>query len=282
MLIVGIETATMTGGIALLSEERLISEYTLNVRTTHSARLMPALDQVLKDSHVDKREIDGIAVSIGPGSFTGLRIGLATAKGLALGLGVPLLGIPTLDALARNIPFAMYQICPMLDAKKKEVYYSLFRYEGSGVSRPEACPKRVDIEGDQGGTEKSVPQTSWQHVLLRQVPYQVVPPADLVEQIHEKTIFLGDAVDVYRELISEKLGNMALFAPDAQRLPRAAAVAEIGLLKLKAGEHLDIASAEPIYIRPSDAEISLAKKRRKKESRVARIDESHDSGSMGL
>jgi len=273
MLILGIETATMTGGLALLNEERLISEYTLNVRTTHTARLMPALDRVLKDSSVDKSEIGGIAISIGPGSFTGLRIGLATAKGLALGLGVPLVGVPTLDALARNIPFAMYQICPMLDAKKKEVYYSLFRYEpswdeGTGGQGDEGTRER----GSEGAREREdsrpIATSSCHPVarshLRRQVPYQVTPPADLVEQIHERTIFLGDAVDIYGEFISERLGDLALFAPDAQRLPRAANVAEIGLLKLKAGEYLDIASAEPIYIRPSDAEISLAKKRREK------------------
>ena len=231
MIILGIETATMTGGVALLDEERLISEYTLNVRTTHTARLMPAIDQILRDSSIDKREIDGIAISTGPGSFTGLRIGLATAKGLALGLSIPLLGVPTLDALARNVPFAAHQICPVLDAKKKEVYASLFRYEGDD--------------------------------LIRRMPYQVIPPADLMKQIHEETIFLGDAVDVYRELISEKLGHLAIFAPDAQRLPRAAIVAEMGLSKLKANEYLDIASAEPLYIRPSDAEMSLTNKPKK-------------------
>ena len=94
-------------------------------------------------------------------------------------------------------------------------------------------------------------------------PYQVMPPRDLVEQIDEKTIFLGDAIDVYRDLVREKLGDLALFAPNAQRLPRAAIVAEMGLLKLRTGEHLDIASSEPIYIRPSDAEISLATRRKK-------------------
>lgn len=240
MIILGIETATMMGGVALLNEEKLISEYTLNVRMTHTARLMPALDRILKDSSIDKGEIDGIAISIGPGSFTGLRIGLATAKGLALGLGIPLVGVPTLDALARNIPFAMYQLCPVLDARKSEIYYSLFRYDQSYASGEHSTPH-----------------------LQRQIPYQVIPPADLVKQIHEKTIFLGDAVDVYRDFITENLGELALFAPDAQRYPRAATVAEIGLLKLKSGEHLDIASAEPIYIRPSDAEISLTARRKR-------------------
>jgi len=231
MIILGIETATMTGGVALLNEQRLVSEYTLNVSTTHTARLMPAIDLILRDSSVEKQDINGIAISMGPGSFTGLRIGMATAKGLALGLDVPLLGVPTLDALARNIPFSMYPICTVLDAKKKEVYASLFQYEDD--------------------------------VLVRQMPYQVMPPADLVNQIHEKTIFLGDALDAYRDFISENLGELAIFAPNSQRLPRAAIVAEIGLSKLKAGEHLDIASAEPIYIRPSDAEISLKAKQKK-------------------
>lgn len=231
MLILGIETATMTGGVALLNDERVISEYTLNVKTTHTARLLPAVDQILKDSSVDKREIDGIAISLGPGSFTGLRIGMATAKGLAMGLDIPMVGIPTLDALARNIPFAMHQICTILDAKKKEIYYGRFRYE-------------QDLS------------------LKRLVPYQVISPADAMEQIDEKTIFLGDAVDVYKDFINEKLGDMALFAPDAQRLPRAATVAEMGIAKLKACEYLDVITSEPIYIRPSDAEMSLAVKQK--------------------
>jgi len=268
MLILGIETATMTGGVALLNEERLISEYTLNVRTTHSARLMPALDRVLEDSSIDKCEIDGIAVSIGPGSFTGLRIGLATAKGLALGLDIPLAGVPTLDALAHNTPFAMYQICPILDAKRKEVYYSLFRYEPSQAGGPQrhgGTEKNTEKDESNSSVSPYLCGFSGGSPLRRQVPYQVAAPADLVKQIHEKTIFLGDGVDVYREFISEKLGDLALFAPAAQRLPRAASVAEIGLVKLKAGEHLDVASAEPIYIRPSDAEISLASKQRKSE-----------------
>ena len=162
MYILGIETATTTGGLALMDDKGLISEYALNVRATHTTRLMPALDQILKDSSIGKDQLNGIAISIGPGSFTGLRIGLATAKGLAMGLEIPLVGVSTLDALARNVPYAKYQICPILDAKKKEIYAAIFRYE--------------DDE------------------LVRKTPDRVMPPDDLVKQIHEKTIFLGDAV----------------------------------------------------------------------------------------
>jgi len=222
MIILGIETATMSGGLALMDEGKLIAEYTLNMKTTHSARLMPALDWILRDASLDKKQIDGIAISIGPGSFTGLRIGLATAKGLALGLGIPLVGIGTLDALAHNIPYPAYQVCAVLDARKKEVYSALYQREND--------------------------------VLVRKNHYQAISPAELVDQIHEKTIMLGDAIDVYSEYFKEKLGDLVVFAPDAQRLPRAAVVAEMGLVKLKLGEIIDLASSEPYYIRSSDAE----------------------------
>jgi tRNA threonylcarbamoyladenosine biosynthesis protein TsaB len=142
---------------------------------------------------------------------------------LALGLNIPLIGIPTLDALAQNVPYPMYQVCPVLDARKKEVYSALFQCEDD--------------------------------VLVRKSPYQVISPAELVNQIHEKTIMLGDAIDVYREFFKKKLRELVVFAPDAQRLPRAAVVAEMGLAKLKAGEVLDLASSEPFYIRDSDAQI---------------------------
>jgi len=223
MIILGIETATMTGSLALMDDNRLISEYTLNMKTTHSSRLMPAFDMILNDSCIDKNDINGIAVSIGPGSFTGLRIGLATAKGLAFGLNIPLAGVPTLDALAYNLPYAMYQVCPILDARKNEVYASLYRFENGFI--------------------------------MRKSPYQVLPPEDLSSQINEKTILLGDGVDVYKSFFEEKLGELVTFAPDAQRLPRASVVAEIGLEKLKNGEAIDISSSEPLYIRHADAEI---------------------------
>jgi len=225
MYLLGIETATTTGSLALMSDDKLISEYTLNVRTTHNTRLMPVLDQMLRDSSIDKSQLNGIAVSIGPGSFTGLRIGLATAKGLAMGLDIPLIGVPTLDALARNVTYSRYQICPILDARKKEIYVSIFSYENDEI--------------------------------IRKLPYMVMPPDNLVEYIMEKTVFIGDGLNVYRQIIDDNLEHFALFAPNTHNLPRAAMIAEMGLQKLKAGECMDLASAEPIYIRPSDAEMSV-------------------------
>ena len=223
MIILGIETATMTGGLALIDEGKLISEYTLNMKTTHSSRLMPALDWILKDASLNKNQIDGIAISIGPGSFTGLRIGLATAKGLAMGLNIPLVTVPTLDALAYNVSYSPYQICPVLDARKKEVYSATYRYENS--------------------------------VIVRKSPYQVMSPDELVGQINEKTIMTGDALSIYGEIFLEKLDRLAIFANNSQRLPRASVIAELGLSKLKAGDIADLASSEPLYIRHADAVI---------------------------
>ncbi len=223
MIVLGIETATMTGGLALIDDEKLLSEYTLNLRTTHSSRLMPALDWMLKDIHLDKSQIDGIAISIGPGSFTGLRIGLATAKGLAMGLKIPLVTVPTLDALAHNATYSDYQICPVLDARKKEVYFAFYRYEND--------------------------------ILTRKSTYQVMAPDMLIDQISEKTVMLGDGLNIYGELFKQKLGDLVLFVNNSQRLPRASIIAELGLLKLKAKEVSDLASSEPLYIRRADAEI---------------------------
>ncbi|HGE73221.1 TPA: tRNA (adenosine(37)-N6)-threonylcarbamoyltransferase complex dimerization subunit type 1 TsaB [Candidatus Poribacteria bacterium] len=223
MIVLGIETATMTGGLALIDEEKLISEYTLNMKTTHSSRLMPALDWILKDASLDKNQINGIAISIGPGSFTGLRIGLATAKGLAMGLNIPLVTVPTLDALANNATYSPYQICPVLDARKKEVYFAFYRYADN--------------------------------ILMRESSYQVISPDKLIDQINEKTIMLGDGLNIYGELFKEKLGDLAIFVSNSQRLPKASVIAELGLSKLKAGEIADLASSEPLYIRRADAEI---------------------------
>jgi len=228
MIILGIETATMTGGLALMNDGKLISEYTLNMKTTHSSRLMPALDWMLKDAMLDKKQINGIAISIGPGSFTGLRIGLATAKGLVMALEIPMVGVPTLDALAHNVPYPAHQVCAILDARKKEVYSAFYRHENN--------------------------------IFVRKSDYQVISPNELIKHIQEKTIFIGDAIDIYGDLLQEKLGELALFVPSAQRLPRASVIANIGLAKLKAGEYLDLASSEPIYIRPSDAEIKTEAK----------------------
>ena len=118
MRLLAVETSTLAGGVALLEGERLRGEYVLDVSATHSERLMPAIDRLLGDAGWGARDLQALAVAVGPGSFTGLRIGLSAVKGLALALGIPVAAVPTLDAMAASLPFASLPVCPVLDARR--------------------------------------------------------------------------------------------------------------------------------------------------------------------
>src|SRR2546428_679884 len=139
-------------GAALLDGELVVGEYVLDVRLTHSERLMAAIDRLLTDAGWTVGELEGLAVAMGPGSFTGLRVGLSTVKGLALALSIPIAAVPTLDAMAAMLPFAALPICPVLDARKGEVYASLYRWDGDGMRRewdylaitPDDLSRRLD------------------------------------------------------------------------------------------------------------------------------------------
>ena len=157
MRVLAVETSTLSGGAALLDGERVVGEYTLDVRITHSERLMAAIDQLLTDAGWTARDLEGIAVTVGPGSFTGLRVGLSTVKGLALALSIPVAAVPTLDAMAAMLPFAALPVCPVLDARKREVYASLYRWDGLGMRRhweylaiaPDDLARRLERAGDR-------------------------------------------------------------------------------------------------------------------------------------
>ena len=220
MRILGIETSTMTGSVALMDEERLIAEYTLNLRETHTSRLMPTIDRVLKDASFTIKDLDGIAVSLGPGSFTGLRIGIATAKGLAQGLDISVVGIPTLDGLAFQLFNCKDLVSPILDARKGEVYSTLYK-NGKRLSEYMACkPDR----------------------LLEKLRSRIQDPGSRI-------VFLGDGVEVYGDLIKRRLGRKAVFAPKTRRLPSAASIAELGLKRLKRNKKSELLTLKPIYVR---------------------------------
>ncbi len=225
MKILGLDTATLCGSLGIIDDDEVVAEYALRREETLSARLLPAIQTLLAEARLDLHEIDGIAVSLGPGSFTGLRVGLSAVKGLALAAEMPMAGIPTLDALAYNLPFTPYQICPLLDARKEQVYTALYKNRAGGF--------------------------------LEQVtPYQVLSPAALIEAIpHQETVFLGDGVEVCRKLITQQLAEKALFAPLHLGFLRGTTVAELGLKRIRRGEADDISALVPIYVRPSDAEL---------------------------
>lgn len=245
MLILGIETSTLTGSIALVEapvgedgsrgREKILGETTLSTPETHSARLMPTIDRLLRETSLTIHQVRGIALGLGPGSFTGLRIAVSTVKGLAYSLKVPVVGVPTLDALAYNLLYASTLICPVLDARKKEIYAALFRANGEG--------QLEKISDD------------W-----------VLSPEDLCSRIPEKTVFLGNGIEVYGVLFKERLGSRAVFAPPELSLPRAVNVVRLSLSGFKEGRTLNVFSFTPIYVRRSEAEIHYEAKEQKKSS----------------
>jgi len=224
MFVLGVETATWVGSVAVVDEKGLVGECTLNVSVTHTGRLLPTIDQVLKNTAIPFSKIDALAVSIGPGSFTGLRIGVSTIKGLSLAGKKPVVSIPTLDALAQNYSDSELLICPMLDARKKEVFTAFYRRRQSGG-------------------------------LLKLTADMVVPPLKFLENINEEVVFVGDGCQLYRPLIEKVLGSKAIFAPLHLNHPRAATVAFLGLEELKEGNIREVNTLTPIYVRPSEAEL---------------------------
>jgi len=229
--ILGIDTSTKFCNLGLIEDEDILIEYTINgLKKKHSSILVPAIKNLLKTIGLKIEEINGIAVSMGPGSFTGLRIGLCVAKGLCYARSLPLLGIPTLDAMAFPLKEIPYLICPVLESKKDEIYDVVFR---GGVSLHRVMDyKCEDI----------------QSLLARLSP------------LKEKIIFSGDGIKKYRDIIKEKIGKDALFIDLHLNLPMATSIAFLGLSKLKKGEEDDISTLSPFYLRKSEAEIIWEKK----------------------
>jgi tRNA threonylcarbamoyladenosine biosynthesis protein TsaB len=183
---------------------------------------MSAVDRLLADCGLAPADLDGLAVSVGPGSFTGLRVGLATVKALAMALDLPVAPVPTLDALAARLPFADAPVCPILDARKGEVYLSLYRWSGSGMER------------------------QWDYLAL--------PPESAAARLEAPVILLGNGIAACRPWL-DRLGEGARVAPAAQRMPSAAAVAVLGRAVLVAGGGVSAEALAPLYLRPSEAEL---------------------------
>ena len=219
MRVLALETSTLAGGVALVDGERLVAEYVLDVSVTHSERLLSAIDRVLGDAGWTPRDLDGLAVSIGPGSFTGLRIGVSTAKGLALALRVPIAAVPTLDAMAAAVPWPALPLCPVVAARRDEVYASLYRHDGAGLRR------------------------EWEYVALS--------PAELAARLAEPTLLIGDGAHRIDSSHARRV-------PPPSRIPSPACVAVLGRERLRLGDTVDVTALVPFYLRPSQAELRRA------------------------
>lgn len=223
MNILVLDTASRTSSIALAEGGKLRAERVLAAERSVASVLTAAITLMLQETGMEYKHIDGIGVAVGPGSFTGLRVGVATAKGLALALDKPLVGFSSLASLALNCPFSGYPVCAMLDARKKEIYTGLYQ----------CTPLPVAIREDM-----------------------VMPPARFLETVAEKTVFVGEGAVVYRQLITERLGMKALFVPDALNVTRPANGIAMALAAFERDHVTDAATLLPLYLRLSEAELA--------------------------
>ena len=230
MRILAMDSSGLVASCAIMEDENLIAEYTVNYKKTHSQTLLPMIDEIVQMTQTDLHDTDAIALAAGPGSFTGLRIGSATAKGLGMVLDKPLISVPTLEGLAYNYYGYPGLICPLMDARRDQVYTGIYRFEGSHfiiIEEQKACPV-----------------------------------VEIIEQVNEtagdrEVVFLGDGVPVYRSLIEEGMKVPFRFAPAQMNRQRAASVGRRAMDLAAVGKTETAAEHAPVYLRKSQAEREL-------------------------
>jgi tRNA threonylcarbamoyladenosine biosynthesis protein TsaB len=220
----GIETATSIASVGVVVEDRVVAERALPICGSHARTLLPLIDEALATAGIALDELDLLAVSIGPGSFTGLRIGLSVAKGLALATELPVIGVPTLDAYAHAAGVRPGILCPVLDARKGEVYAAAFRWCGADLECVAAAA--------------------------------AMTPARLAAMVRPPCTLVGDGVDAYADLWRRELGDAVELIPLSALPPSGAMVARLGLERFLTGGADDLALLEPCYCRQSEAELS--------------------------
>lgn len=229
MIVLSIDSASKVATAALLDENNLIAEYTINNKLEHSTLIMDMVDKLLKDSNLDIDDVDGFVVSKGPGSFTGLRIGMATIKGLSFGANKPYISISSLDALAYSLVTFSGIICPIMDALRSSVYTCLYK-------------------ANNGNLEKI---TDYSALELDEL-------IELLKEKGEKVIFTGDAVNKHKDYLIENLPNCT-FAPNHLSVIRASSLGELGVKMLLNNEHDDLNSS-PFYLKKPQAQRELEKR----------------------
>lgn len=225
MNILGIDSSGLVASAAIASEDTVVAEFTVNNKQTHSQTLLPMVEQVVTFSGVELEQLDAIAVAAGPGSFTGLRIGAATVKGLGLALKKPVVPVPTLEGLAYQLAESAGIICPVMDARRNQVYTGIYRMEEGRLQ-----------------------------ILMEQCAMDIRDLLGELERYSETVHFLGDGVSVYRQMIKDVFTGEYSFAPAHLSRQRAAAVAVLGGAYYQAGKAEDAAVWKPEYLRKSQAE----------------------------
>ena len=231
MRILAVDTSSSVAAVAVLDGSKLAGEYLLDHKKNHSQKFMPMIDEILKSLELKPADIDVFAAGIGPGSFTGLRIGVTTIKAMAVAAKKPVVSIPTLDSLAYNLyPFAEF-VCPIMDARNNQVYTAVYKQDESGQTKL---------------TE-----------------YLGIPVSELVELIKGKNIkaaFLGDAAPMHHDYLKKELGDNCSFAPAGLMTQKASSVAQLAMLRAAKGELESCFDMVPFYLRKSQAEREYDKK----------------------
>lgn len=225
MKLLVLDSSGLVASVAVMEEETLIGEYTINHKKTHSQTLLPMLDEIVKMTEVDLNEIDAIAIAKGPGSFTGLRIGSATAKGLGLVLDKPIVSVPTVDAIAYNLYDTKAYICPIMDARRNQVYTGIYCWEDEEFK-----------------------------VVEEQCARSIEETIEALNQLGQPIVFLGDGVPVFRETIKENIQVPVSFSPAHLSRQRAGAVGALAMEYYKQGKIESAREHGPEYLRKSQAE----------------------------
>lgn len=232
MKVLAVDTSSTVAAVAIMDERGLLGEFILNHKKTHSQKLVPMIDTIMKNLELCPQDIDVYAASSGPGSFTGLRIGITTVKAMAFAAKKPVVSIPALDALAYNVPDTEALVCPMMDARNNQVYTALYRRE-----------KGMQVNASE-----------YMGVTLQQL-------VQIIKGKNDNVLFVGDGVLIHKDYLKSELGPRCRFPPQYLLLQRASSVAQLALYKAAEGKLESCFDMVPFYLRKSQAERELDKKR---------------------
>lgn len=217
MIIIGLETSSPAASVAIAQNHHILADATLQSGAVYAEQLPGLLERTLAEAEITMQDVDGFAISIGPGSYTGLRVGLSLVKGLAFSTGKPMAAVPTLDAVAYNLPYCRYPLHVLLDARRGQVYAA-----------------RYDMTDGQ---------------LKRTSVFQASAIEALISEVHEPVVFAGSGAEAYRDQLYESLGDNAHFLPPGVARLHASSIVCMGTHALQQGEHASLYDLEPLYLR---------------------------------
>ena len=255
MKILALDSSGLVASVAVMDDDVLVAEFTIQYKKTHSQTLVPMMDEIKKMIDLDLASLDAVAVAAGPGSFTGLRIGAATAKGLGLALDIPLIEVPTLEGLAYNLYGVGGCICPIMDARRGQVYTGIYEF----VKEEEKKGMQPGIESPEDAREEEQKEGLWpdgyaMRTVQEQAAFAIEEIAGILNDLGREVIFLGDGVPVFRERMKEIMQVPYTLAPAHMNRQRAASIGALGSVYYAQGRFVSGEAFVPEYLRLSQAE----------------------------